>query len=83
MFFSSLFTLNILWMTSKCESEVSSSSAIFQNTDSSLLFINSVNVVTGSLRKKEIWGFYSRYSFEIFTKKPEFLYLSFVEELLA
>lgn len=45
-------------MTSEYEFEVSSFSAILQNTSSRLLFINGVNIVTGNLRAKENWFFF-------------------------
>lgn len=37
------------------------------------LFIKGANVVTGSLRKKESQAFLKKYSYEIFTKKSDFL----------
>ena len=40
-------------MTSECESEKYNFPAILKNTSSRFLFINCVNVVTVSLRKKK------------------------------
>lgn len=47
------------------------------------LFIKGVNVVTGSLRKKESQALFKKYSFEIFTKKSDFLALWVHGDLLA
>lgn len=72
-------------MIYKCESEGSRFLAILQTTSSRLLFIKGVKVVTGSLRKNGELGlffFFFRYSFEIFTKKSDFLALCF-DELLT
>lgn len=57
MCFLALFTLSVSWRTCKCESAVSNFSAVPQATVSRLLFRKGVNAMTGSLRKKESWGF--------------------------